>query len=99
MSTSSDDEAPLAAAARHVRRLASHDAKHALRLTDGRELLGWIDDVGDGVVRCMPAPSPMDGGDEPLYLERRLDQIDLASLAYHDPARGWVELGPPTPSR
>ena len=74
--------------------LEERGEKHAMRLKDGRDLLGWIQEVGDGIVCFQPAPGPFCLDPEEVRIA--IDQIDLTSLAYWDEGRkAWVHLTPP----
>ena len=71
-----------------------HGRKHAMRLKDGRELLGWVQEVGSLTIRFQPAPGPFCS--DPAEIEIAIDQIDLGSLAYWDDGRkGWIDFSPP----
>jgi hypothetical protein len=68
--------------------------KHAMRLKDGRELLGWVQEVGSLAIRFQPAPGPFCS--DPAEIEIAIDQIDLGSLAYlDDGGKGWIDFLPP----
>lgn len=80
-------------------RFADAGDKHAFRLRDGREFLGWIVEVADAAVLVAWAPSPfhaqatgtaeMSPPDEWLALT----DIEPGSLAWWDSAtRRWVEF-------
>ena len=72
-----------------------HGEKHAMRLKDGRDLVGWVQVVGSRAIRFQPAPGPFCV--DPAEIEISIDQIDLSSLAYWDNGRkGWVDFSPPT---
>ena len=73
----------------------AHGEKHALRLKDGRDLLGWVQEVGSRAIRFQPAPGPF--GPDPAEIEVSIDEIDLGSLAYWDDGRkAWVDFSPPS---